>query len=105
MLNYWIDYKKAIFLNNAQFCKQAYHSILFLIYSLSNNLFLYSRSGLGSLRRGMGKTSGSELIGIPRKTKAAMIWKKGWKSWKKLQSLGNNSNNSKIIGESNRFGL
>lgn len=51
----------------------------------------------------MGKASGSELIGIPRKTRAAMIWKKGWKGWKKLQSFGNNGNNSKIIGESNRF--
>lgn len=49
--------------------------------------------------------SGSDLIGIPRKTKAAMIWKKGWKGWKKLQSFGNSSNNSKIIGESNRFGF
>ncbi|CAL1687724.1 unnamed protein product [Lasius platythorax] len=59
------------------------------------------RSGLGSLRRGMGKTSGTELIDIPRKTKAAMIWKKGWKGWKKLHSFGNSSSSSscKIIDE------
>lgn len=50
------------------------------------------RSGLGSLRRGIGKTSSSELAGGQRKTKAAMIWKKGWKGWKKLHSFGNNSN-------------
>ncbi|XP_012244290.1 rho guanine nucleotide exchange factor 10-like protein isoform X2 [Bombus vosnesenskii] len=50
------------------------------------------RSGLGSLRRGMGKTSTPELAGGQRKTKAAMIWKKGWKGWKKLHSFGNNSN-------------
>lgn len=50
------------------------------------------RSGLGSLRRGMGKTSTPELAGGQRKTKAAMIWKKGWKGWKKLHSFGSNSN-------------
>ncbi|KAG7187740.1 hypothetical protein KM043_016790 [Ampulex compressa] len=50
------------------------------------------RSGLGSLRRGMGKTSTPESAGSQRKTKAAMIWKKGWKGWKKLHSFGNNSN-------------
>ncbi|TGZ53966.1 Rho guanine nucleotide exchange factor 10 [Temnothorax longispinosus] len=61
------------------------------------------RSGLGSLRRGMGRTSGSEPIGVLRKTKAAMIWKKGWKGWKKLHSFGssssNSSSNSKIVDE------
>ncbi|XP_017761572.1 PREDICTED: rho guanine nucleotide exchange factor 10-like protein isoform X2 [Eufriesea mexicana] len=51
-----------------------------------------SKSGLGSLRREMGKTSTPELAGGQRKTKAAMIWKKGWKGWKKLHSFGNNSN-------------
>lgn len=40
----------------------------------------------------MGKTSTPELAGGQRKTKAAMIWKKGWKGWKKLHSFGNNSN-------------
>ena len=47
---------------------------------------------MGSLRRGIGKTSTPELAGGQRKTKAAMIWKKGWKGWKKLHSFGNNSN-------------
>lgn len=55
------------------------------------NCYLF-RSGLGSLRRGMGKTSTPELAGGQRKTKAVMIWKKGWKGWKKLHSFGNNSN-------------
>lgn len=40
----------------------------------------------------MGKTSTPELAGGQRKTKAAMIWKKGWKGWKKLHSFGNNNN-------------
>ncbi|XP_011158552.1 rho guanine nucleotide exchange factor 10-like protein isoform X2 [Solenopsis invicta] len=64
------------------------------------------RSGLGSLRKGMGRTNGSEPIGVLRKTKAAMIWKKGWKGWKKLHSFGsggsnssNNSSNNKIVDE------
>lgn len=52
----------------------------------------------------MGKTNGSELSSVQRKMKAAMIWKKGWKGWKKLHSFGNNSSSSggssKIIGES-----
>ncbi|OXU29521.1 hypothetical protein TSAR_007747 [Trichomalopsis sarcophagae] len=63
------------------------------------------RSGLGSLRRcaAIGRTSTPEILmsnghphhllncGAPQshqrssKTKAAMIWKKGWKGWKKLQ--------------------
>lgn len=45
----------------------------------------------------MGKTSIPELAAGQRKTKAAMIWKKGWKGWKKLHSFANN--NAKI-GES-----
>lgn len=58
------------------------------------------RSGLGSLRRGMGKINGSESTGIQRKTKAAMIWKKGWKGWKKLHSFGSSGGNNKtIVGE------
>lgn len=63
------------------------------------NCYLF-RSGLGSLRRGMGKTSTPELAGGQRKTKAVMIWKKGWKGWKKLHSFGNNSNKT---GESFSF--
>lgn len=39
----------------------------------------------------MGKTSGPESSSVQRKMKAAMIWKKGWKGWKKLHSFGNNS--------------
>lgn len=60
------------------------------------------RSGLGSLRRGIGRTNGPEPMGVLRKTKAAMIWKKGWKGWKKLHSFGssNSSSNNKIVGES-----
>jgi len=65
----------------------------------------FHRSGLGSLRRGLGKASGAEATGVQRKTKAAMIWKKGWKGWKKLHSFGSSSSssssNNKIIGESN----
>lgn len=80
-----------MFLNTAQFSKQIYQSYVNSIY----------RSGLGSLRRGLGRTSGSEPIGVLRKTKAAMIWKKGWKGWKKLHSFGSGSNsNSKLVGES-----
>lgn len=67
-------------------------------------LDLMYRSGLGSLRRVMGKTNGPELTGTQRKTKAVMIWKKGWKGWKKLHSFGNSSsNNNKIIGKSNQL--
>ncbi|XP_034941800.1 rho guanine nucleotide exchange factor 10-like protein isoform X2 [Chelonus insularis] len=50
------------------------------------------RSGAGSLRRDLDKslmasTSCTKLIAnMPnRKNKAAMIWKKGWKGWKKFQ--------------------
>ncbi|XP_057322229.1 uncharacterized protein LOC130665714 isoform X1 [Microplitis mediator] len=52
------------------------------------------RSGLGSLRReweksSIASTSCTKLIGSShqqnRKTKASMIWRKGWKGWKKLQ--------------------
>ncbi|CAD1468792.1 unnamed protein product, partial [Heterotrigona itama] len=63
-----------------------------LIETHCNVFVLWCGSGLGSLRRGIGKTSTPELAGGQRKTKAAMIWKKGWKGWKKLHSFGNNSN-------------
>jgi len=53
----------------------------------------------------MGKTSGPEPSSVQRKMKATMIWKKGWKGWKKLHSFGNNNSSSsnssgKIIGKS-----
>ncbi|CAD6216072.1 GSCOCG00011271001-RA-CDS [Cotesia congregata] len=55
------------------------------------------RSGLGSLRReweksSIASTSCTKLIGSShqnRKTKASMIWRKGWKGWKKLQVFQN----------------
>jgi len=79
------------------------HAIWILIKrSVSSHCF--HRSGLGSLRRGLGKASGAEATGVQRKTKAAMIWRKGWKGWKKLHSFGSSSSssssNNKIIGES-----
>ncbi|XP_015110242.1 rho guanine nucleotide exchange factor 10-like protein isoform X2 [Diachasma alloeum] len=60
------------------------------------------RSGLGSLRRDLGKnslasTSCTKLIGCTtRRNKALMIWKKGWKSWKKLHTF---TNSSKVCDE------
>lgn len=48
------------------------------------------RSGLGSLRRSLGRTCTPEPSNnstyMQRKTKAALLWKKGWK---KLQGLSN----------------
>ncbi|KAF7989094.1 hypothetical protein HCN44_007404 [Aphidius gifuensis] len=55
------------------------------------------RSGLGSLRRDLGKSSltsssCTKLIGSThRKNKASMIWKKGWKGWKKLGAFSSPS--------------
>ncbi|XP_051175779.1 rho guanine nucleotide exchange factor 10-like isoform X2 [Leptopilina boulardi] len=51
------------------------------------------RSGLGSLRRGnVLNQRNNNYEANQRKTKAAMIWKKGWK---KLQALGSNSEKQK----------
>ncbi|XP_043483523.1 rho guanine nucleotide exchange factor 10-like protein isoform X1 [Leptopilina heterotoma] len=50
------------------------------------------RSGLGSLRRGVVNQRNNNYEANQRKTKAAMIWKKGWK---KLQALGSNSEKQK----------
>ncbi|XP_046596842.1 rho guanine nucleotide exchange factor 10-like protein isoform X1 [Neodiprion lecontei] len=52
------------------------------------------RSGLGSLSRGYVRTSTPELSAesgggnSQRKAKAVMLWRKGWKGWKKIQSFG-----------------
>lgn len=58
------------------------------VLDCSNSLCFSYRSGLGSLRRGFDKTSNPELNDHSRRNKAAMIWKKGWKGWKKLHSFG-----------------
>ncbi|XP_012251368.2 rho guanine nucleotide exchange factor 10 isoform X2 [Athalia rosae] len=50
------------------------------------------RSGLGSLSRGFVRTSTPELAAAggnsQKKAKAVMLWRKGWKGWKKIQSFG-----------------
>lgn len=90
-----INHKNIMFLNDifSSASKSIFQSYLNSIH----------RSGLGSLRRGIGRTNGPEPMGVLRKTKAAMIWKKGWKGWKKLHSFGSNNNSSnssnKIVGE------
>ncbi|XP_020300634.1 myb-like protein AA [Pseudomyrmex gracilis] len=62
------------------------------------------RSGLGSLRRGMGKiSSGPESA--QRKMKAAMIWKKGWKGWKKFHSFGHSGSGGGGARISMKFSL
>ncbi|XP_023289860.1 rho guanine nucleotide exchange factor 10-like protein isoform X2 [Orussus abietinus] len=52
------------------------------------------RSGLGSLRRGLSKTNRMDVSSSngQRKTKAALLLKKGWKGWKKLHSFGSSVN-------------
>ncbi|EFN83800.1 hypothetical protein EAI_12623 [Harpegnathos saltator] len=61
------------------------------------------RSVLGSLRRGAGKSNCPESTIVQRKTKAAMIWKKGWKGWKKLHSLGHSNSNKTAGGKYDRL--
>lgn len=57
------------------------------------------RSGLGSLRRGCDANTSGEYANNRHQrkpTKAVMLWKKGLKGWKKLQTLGSNAHK---IGE------
>lgn len=72
-----------------------YTEIIFIFFkTLIFSFFFTCRSGLGSLNRGFARTSTPELVtgaaggNFQRKTKAVMLWRKGWKGWKKIQSFG-----------------